>query len=98
MPWDARPARGIADLRPKESLPGSAGVVYADWADARRAKRYRVFKKVTGVDNDFHSVASVTDSDATMIGLPSRATVEIQITAVNDAGESQRLVSTVAGG
>ena len=69
--------------------PGSAGVVYADWADARRAKRYRVFKKVTGVDNAFLAATTVTDSDATISGLPSGATVQIQITAVNDAGESQ---------
>ncbi len=68
---------------------GAAGVVYADWADARRAERYRVWKKVAGVDTEFIAAASVTDSDATLTGLPSGATVEFRVTALNDAGESQ---------
>ena len=33
--------------------------------------------------------AAVNDSDATLNGLPTSATVRIQVTAVNDAGESQ---------
>lgn len=41
---------------------------------------------MTGVDADFIAVASVTDSDATLTGLPSGTTVQIQITALNDAG------------
>ncbi len=68
--------------------PGTAGVLYIDWADSRRAEHYRVWKKVVGVDTEFTAVESVSDSDATLTGLPSGATVEIQITAVNDAGES----------
>ncbi len=70
------------------ATPGAAGTLYVDWADARRADHYRVWKKVTGVDAGFSSVATVTDSDATLTGLPSGATVQIQVTAVNDAGES----------
>ncbi len=68
--------------------PGTAGVIYTEWADSRRANRYRVWKKVTGVDNSFIALATVTDSDATLTGLPSGATVQIQVTAANDAGES----------
>ncbi len=68
--------------------PGAAGVLYIDWADSRRAEHYRVWKKVVGVDTEFTAAASVSDSDATLTGLPSGATVEIQVTAVNDAGES----------
>lgn len=67
---------------------GSPGVVYVDWADSRRADHYRVWKQIVGVDVDFISVATVTDSDATLTGLPTAATVNIQVTAVNNAGES----------
>jgi hypothetical protein len=69
--------------------PGMPGTVLVDCADARRADRYRVFKQVVGVDPDFVGVLSVTESDATLTGLPSGATVKVRMTAVNDAGESQ---------
>lgn len=68
--------------------PGAPGVVYADWADSRRAERYRVWKKIPGLDPEFTPIATVTDSDATLTNLPSGA-IEFQVTAVNDAGESQ---------
>jgi hypothetical protein len=68
---------------------GGPGTVDADWSDAARAEHYRVWKQVVGVDADFVAVGSPTDSDFTLTGLPSGATVKVQITAVNDAGESQ---------
>ncbi len=68
---------------------GGAGELVADWSDAPRAGHYRVWKQVVGVDADFVAVGSPTDSDFTLEGLPSGATVKVQITAVNDAGESQ---------
>lgn len=64
------------------------GTVHVDWADVPRALRYRVFKQIVGTDADFVAVATVNDSDATLSGLPSGATVRIRVTAVNDAGES----------
>lgn len=67
---------------------GDAGEVAADWSDAPRADRYRVWKQVVGVDADFVAFGTPTDSDFTLTGLPSGATVKVQITAVNDAGES----------
>ncbi len=69
--------------------PGGAGTLHADWADARRAARYRVWVQVMGVDADFRAVATVTDSDATLSGLPSGKTVKVRVTAANDAGEGQ---------
>ena len=68
--------------------PGTAGVLHLDWADARLATRYRVWKQVVGVDANFIAVATVNDSNATLTGLPSGKTVKIQVTAANDAGES----------
>lgn len=65
------------------------GRVFADWADAARASRYHVWKKITGIDADFVNVMTVTDSEALIQNLPPAATVQVRITAVNDAGDSQ---------
>ena len=69
--------------------PGVAGTLFIDWADARRAARYRVWIQVMTVDADFRAAATVTDSDATVSGLPGGKTVRVRVTAANDAGESQ---------
>ena len=68
---------------------GGAGVVLADWSDAARATHYRVFKQVVGVDIAFVFVTNVNDSDCTLSGLPSGATVKVQIISANDAGQAQ---------
>jgi hypothetical protein len=68
---------------------GGAGVVLADWSDASRATRYRVFKQVLTVDANFVAVTTVTDSDYTFTGLPSGKTVRVQIVSANDAGQGQ---------
>ena len=57
------------------------------------AEHYRVWKQVVGVDADFVAAGSPTDSDFTLTGLPSGATVKVRVTAVNDAGESQPSVT-----
>jgi hypothetical protein len=60
---------------------GPAGTVLADWADARRAARYRVFKQVVGTDPEFVPAVTVTDSDATLTGLPTGSTVNVRVSA-----------------
>ncbi len=60
------------------------------WEAAERAAYYRVYKKVTGVDENYVAVGSPADLDFTIENLPAGATVEIQITAVNTGGESSR--------
>lgn len=68
--------------------PGGAGMVFADWEDARRAERYRVFKQVAGVDTEPVEVTSTaTDSQYNLSGLPSGATVTVKVVAVNSAGD-----------
>ena len=67
---------------------GGTGTVLADWSDASRATRYRVFKQVVGVDATFVSAATVTDSDYTFTGQPSGKTLKVQIIAANDAGQA----------
>lgn len=69
--------------------PGGPGMVFADWDDARRAARYRVFKQASGTDPAPVEVTStVTVSELTLTGLTSGSTVEITVTAVNEAGDS----------
>lgn len=70
------------------ALPGVPGSVLVDWDDAARAERYRVWIMIVGTDTDFHAVETVFDSDVTLTGLPSGATVKIRVTSANDAGES----------
>lgn len=69
---------------------GSPGVLHLDWADARRALRYRVWILIEGVDTAFRAVATVSDSDATLTGLPSGRTARACVSAANDAGESAK--------
>lgn len=81
-------------------IPGTPGTLLADWEDALRADRYRVYLQVVGVDADFHALPTpFYDSDATVPGLPSGATVKVRVTSVNDAGESgpSAEVSAVVG-
>jgi hypothetical protein len=66
---------------------GPSGTVYADWADASRATGYRVETQIVGVDPAFHLFLSVSDSDATLTGLPSGATLKVRIIATNDQGD-----------
>lgn len=68
---------------------GGTGTVLADWSDASRATRYRVFKQVVGVDAAMVSAATVTDSDYTFTGLPSGKTLKVEIISANDAGQAQ---------
>ncbi len=68
---------------------GGAGVVLADWSDASRATRYRVFKQIVGVDATMVAAVTVTDSDYTFTGLTSGKTLKVQIIAANDAGQAQ---------
>ncbi len=60
------------------------------WNASARAAYYRVFKKVIGTDEDYIPVGSPADLDFTIEGLPANATVEIQVSAVNNGGESPR--------
>jgi hypothetical protein len=67
--------------------PGGPGMVFADWDDARRAERYRVFKQVPADAQPVEVANAVTESEYTLTGLPSGVTVKIYIVPVNDAGD-----------
>lgn len=66
--------------------PGTGGNAFADWDDTPRALRYHVEIQIVGVDANFHRVATVTESDATITSLPAGSTVRVRVLAVNDAG------------
>ena len=58
------------------------------WKAAARAKYYRVWKKVIGVDTEYMQVGSPADLDFTIEGLPGNSQVEIVVSASNSGGES----------
>ena len=58
------------------------------WPKAPRAEYYRVWKKVSGVDQELIAVGSPNDLDFTLEGLPANATILIGVSAVNNGGES----------
>lgn len=66
---------------------GPPGTVLADWSDSARAVAYRVYKQVVGVDADFVLAVTVSESNATLTGLPSGATVKVRVIAVNADGD-----------
>ena len=59
------------------------------WDAAERAARYRIWKKVVGVDTEMVEVTTREDLDFILEGLPTGKTIELAVSAVNDGGESQ---------
>ena len=77
---------------PVESLTltaGTPGVIVASWPRAPRAKRYRPFVQIVGVDPEFVSRDAVHDLEAMLEGFTTGQTVKVYIVAANDAGEAQ---------
>lgn len=76
--------------------PGGHGMVFADWDDARRAERYRVSKQVVGTDaQPVEVTATAADSQWNFTGLPTGATVQITVAAVNTAGDGAAAQASV---
>ena len=69
-------------------LPGS---IHVTWSAARRAARYRVYKKEDG-ETEYQPAATTFTPVATITGLKSGAAVQIQVSAANDAGESKACI------
>jgi hypothetical protein len=67
--------------------PAGPGMVFADWEDARRAERYRVFKQVSGVDAEPVELTSTAmDSQFNLTNLPSGATVTVKVVGREPGG------------
>lgn len=54
---------------------------------ARRANSFNYYKQVTGTDPGPVKVENVKETQFTIQGLPSGATVQITVAGVNDSGE-----------
>jgi hypothetical protein len=76
------PADGLA------LTAGTAGTVLGHWSNSARATRYRVFQQIEGVDPAPVNVVTVSDSNATLTGLPSGKTVKIYVIAADAAGQA----------
>ena len=59
------------------------------WNKSARAERYRIYKKVLGVDTEMVLVETREDMDFVFEGLPSGKTIQLAVSAVNNGGESQ---------
>jgi hypothetical protein len=66
---------------------GLPGTIFVSWAAAPRADRYKIYKKEEG-DAEFQTAATTVDPEALITGLKGGSPVEIQVSAVNIAGES----------
>lgn len=85
IPGDERTPERVENVS-AQAQPG--GIIALDWENAERAGHYKVFKQVVGVDPAPVLALSVNDSDAQLTGLPSGATVRLQIVATNGVGDA----------
>ncbi|MBI3417874.1 MAG: hypothetical protein HY043_21485 [Verrucomicrobia bacterium] len=85
IPGDPHAPEQVTDVTATVQ-PG--GIIVLDWPDATRASRYKVLKQIVGVDPAPVVVATVEDSDAQITGVPSGATVQLQIVATNGVGDA----------
>ncbi len=72
----------------------AGGNLFADWDNARRAQSYRasVFNTLTGAKLQERMAQ---DSDANFSGLPTGTPLRVEVTAINDAGESPAVSWTI---
>jgi hypothetical protein len=66
---------------------GLPGTIFVNWAAALRADRYKIYKKEEG-DAEFRQAATTVERETKITGLKGGSPVEIQVSAVNIAGES----------
>ena len=76
------PASGV------ELSPGAAGSVLVFWKRGRRATRYRLFGRLLPDEPQPYQMALAHDLSHTLTGLPSLATLEVQIIAANETAEA----------
>ena len=62
--------------------------LFAKWESAALAARYRLYRQIVGVDEDFVLVKTVTETESDLNTFTSGQVVRVCVSAVNDAGES----------
>ena len=82
-------AVGLPEVPEGLTVIGSmAGHLFTDWESAALSDRYRLYRKITGVDSDYVLVRTVTETEADLNTFTSGQVVKVRVSAVNDAGES----------
>jgi hypothetical protein len=66
--------------------PGSAGMVFVDFDDARRADNYRVTVNDTATPQNQLAEQIVTESECTFMALPSGTAIKVIVTGRNSSG------------
>jgi hypothetical protein len=85
----SRPADREMPAIPKDVsvTAGLPGTIFVSWTAAPRAEQYKVYKKEEG-DAEFQTAATMLDLEALITGLKGGSLVEIQVSAINIAGET----------
>jgi hypothetical protein len=61
----------------------------ANWGDTANTDRFRVYKRVVGTDTEYVPLDSTTNTSFDLGTFASGAHVDVKVTAINAAGESQ---------
>ena len=86
-----RPADGAQPGLPMHVVASAigSGRVLVQLAGARRANSFNYYRQITGTDPKPVKVQNTPGTQLVIDSLPAGATVQITVTAVNDAGEGQ---------
>jgi hypothetical protein len=83
-PSDPESPSAPSDVSVTAGLPGT---IFVSWTAAKRAERYKVYKKEEG-DAEFQTAATTPILEALITGLKGGSPIEIQVSALNIGGES----------
>ena len=86
-----RPADGAQPGLPMHVVASAigSGRVLVQLAGARRANSFNYYRQITGTDQKPVKVQNTPGTQLVIDSLPTGATVQVTVTAVNDAGEGQ---------
>lgn len=77
------------------ATPAGPGILLLDWADARRAERYKV-EAIIPPAIEWAELVQVPASEATLTGLPAGVAVSLRVLSANPAGYAQPSASITA--
>jgi hypothetical protein len=66
---------------------GGPGHLLAEWESAALGERYRIYRKIVGVENEYVLVKTVTEAEANLNTMTTGQVVRVRVSAVNEAGE-----------
>ena len=71
-----------------ELTPGLPGHLTVNLESAALADRYRIYRQIVGVDEDYVLVKTVLETETDLNSMTTGQVVRVRVSAVNDAGES----------